>query len=191
MAEVMSKKPLSENEQGQEIISSVAMIVTLISFAMLFATLMMGFAMFRITAPVWPPAGMVRPSLLLPSLSSFCILLSSVCFIWFEKNIANKNGLIATIVLGFGFMTIQSLLWHSLKSQGIFVSSGIFPSIIYAFTWIHAAHIVVALSLLIWLYFRVSKEVSVKSRLQTANIGKFWHFLGIVWSIMFVTIFVI
>lgn len=191
MAEVITKKPLSENEQGQEIISSVAMIVTLVSFAMLFATLMMGFAMFRITAPVWPPAGMVKPSLLLPSLSTFCIFLSSMSFIWFEKNIADKRGLILTIVLGLGFMLIQTLLWHSLKSQGIFVSSGIFPSIIYAFTWIHAAHIVVALGLLFWLYFSALKEVSPKSQLQAANVGKFWHFLGIVWFIMFVTIFVL
>ena len=51
----LATKKLSESEQGQEIVSSVAMIVTLISFAMLFATLMMGFAMFRFTAPVWPP----------------------------------------------------------------------------------------------------------------------------------------
>lgn len=109
----------------------------------------------------------------------------------FEKNIADKRGLIATIVLGFAFMIVQTLLWHSLKTQGIYVSSGIFPSIIYAFTWIHAAHIVAALAMLIWLYRNVLKSVSSKTRRQAANTGKFWHFLGIVWFIMFVTIFVI
>ncbi len=191
MAIVTTKKLMSEKDQGQEIISSVAMIVTLVSFAMLFATLMMGFAMFRITSPVWPPAGMTKPSLILPSLSTLCIFLSSMSFIWFEKNIADKRGLIVTIVLGFGFMLIQSLLWHSLSSQGVFVSSGIFPSIIYTFTWIHAAHIVAAISLLFWLLFSVLKENTPKVRIQASNVGKFWHFLGIVWFIMFVTIFVL
>ncbi len=186
-----AKKQLSEHDQGQEIISSVAMIVTLVSFGMLFATLMMGFAMFRFTSPVWPPAGMEKPSLLLPGFSTICIFLSSMTYIWFEKNIADKRGLIATIVLGLGFMAVQSLLWHSLKTQGIFVSSGVFPSIIYAFTWIHAAHIVVAMALLFWLYFSALKEISPKSQQQAVNVGKFWHFLGIVWFIMFVTIFVL
>lgn len=185
------KKTLSTKDQGQEIISSVGMIVTLVSFAMLFATLMMGFAMYRLTAPVWPPAGMTKPSLVLPSLSTLFIFISSVCFMKFEKNIADKRGLMSTIVLGFAFMLIQTLLWHSLKTQGIYVSSGIFPSIIYAFTWIHAAHIVAALAMLIWLYLSVRKEISPKTQLQAANTGKFWHFLGIVWFIMFVTIFVI
>lgn len=185
------KKPLSSKDQGQEIIASVGMIVALVSFAMLFATLMMGFAMFRLTSPVWPPAGMTKPSLILPALSTVIIFLSSLCYMKFEKDISDKRGLIATIALGFGFMLIQTLLWKSLKTQGIFVSSGIFPSIIYAFTWIHAAHIVAALGMLVWLYVNVQKGVTPKTQLQTANVGKFWHFLGIVWFIMFVTIFVL
>jgi cytochrome c oxidase subunit 3 len=182
---------VNQNDQGQEIISSVGMIVTLISFAMLFATLMMGFAMFRFTSPSWPPAGMTRPSLFLPTLSTICIFLSSLSYMWFEKNITNKKGLIVTIILGFGFMVMQSLLWNYLKNQGIFVSSGIYPSIIYAFTWIHAAHIIVALGLLIWLLTSSLKEINTKARLHVLNVGKFWHFLGIVWFIMFMTIFVL
>ena len=157
----LATKHMSESDQGQEIVSSVAMTVTLISFAMLFATLMMGFAMFRFTAPVWPPAGMSRPSLVLPSLSTIFILMSSFSYIWFEKNIANKKGLILTIFLGVGFVLTQSLFWHQLKTQGILASSGIFPSIIYAFTWIHAAHIFTALGLLFWLLFLKVNEQNI------------------------------
>lgn len=181
----------SEKDQGQRIIASVAMIVTLISFAMLFATLMMGFAMFRFTSPVWPPAGMQKPSLLLPFVSTILIGLSSYTYRWFEKNISNKRGLLLTLLLGLGFLISQSMLWRSLKSQGIFVSSGIFPSIIYAFTWIHAAHIFVALALLVWLYFFELKKIQASTPIKVWNVGKFWHFLGIVWFIMFVTIFVL
>jgi cytochrome c oxidase subunit 3 len=192
MANVMTDiNHLEEKVQGQEIISSVGMIVTLVSFAMLFATLMMGFALFRITSPVWPPSGMQKPSLFLPGISTLLIALSSICYAWFEKNISNKKGLVATIVLGFGFMLSQAMLWHSLKSQGIFVSSGIFPSIIYAFTWIHAAHIVAALMLLFWIYFISQKDTTPLMRIRANNVGKFWHFLGIIWLIMFVTIFVL
>lgn len=175
-------------KEGDIIISSIAMIVTLISFGMLFLTLMMSFALFRFTSEVWPPAGMVRPSLMLPSLSTLIIALSSMAFWKFEKNLNDRKFLSLTLVLSLGFMVAQSLFWQQLKNQGVFVSSGIFASIIYSFTWIHAAHIVLGIGLLVWLH--LLKDES-KFLLRVRNVGKFWHFLGIVWLIMFVTIFVL
>lgn len=181
-------------KEGDKIISSVAMVVTLISFAMLFATLMMGFALYRFTAPVWPPAGMEKPSLVIPIISTLFIILSSFFYLSFEREIVKgtikKQGLIWTFILGIAFMISQFLFWSQLKSHGIFVSSGIFASIIYTFTWVHAAHIVLALGLLAWLLTTLKKEDS-KTSIRVSNVGKFWHFLGIVWLIMFLTIFVL
>jgi cytochrome c oxidase subunit 3 len=185
---------ISQVKENEKIISSVTMMVTLISFAMLFATLMMGFAIFRFTAPIWPPAGMDRPSLVMPGISTLFIILSSISFIWFEQKIkrgvSDRKGLLVTLVLGIAFMASQFIFWNQLKTHGIFVSSGIFPSIIYAFTWIHAAHIVLAIGLLAWLYTAIKKNDSM-TPIRVSNVGKFWHFLGIVWLIMFVTIFVL
>lgn len=193
MAHVQTQT-IAQAKDGDKIISSIAMIVTLVSFGMLFLTLMMAFALYRFTAPVWPPAGMVRPDLLLPAVSTLLIALSSAFYIYFEKNIylgrADKRSLACTTVLGIAFMISQFLFWNHLKTQGIFASSGIFPSIIYAFTWIHAAHIVAGLGLLMWLYGTLNTPDSMTA-VKVSNIGKFWHFLGIVWLIMFVTIFVL
>ncbi len=175
---------------GKKIVSTVGMIVTLTSFAMLFATLMMGFAIYRFTTPVWPPQGMVRPSLLIPSLSTLSIFLSSMSYIWYEKNLKDKRGLYLTFGLGLIFMRLQFLFWSTLRSEGIFASSGIFGSIIYAFTWVHAAHIIAALLLLGWHIMQIHTNETVSENTIT-NIGKFWHFLGIVWAIMFLTIFVL
>lgn len=188
----MNTKTIEPLHEGNRIVNSVAMLVTLVSFGMLFATLMMGFAIYRFTAPVWPPQGMLRPSLLLPALSTLAIFLSSLCFIWFEKN-PHKNllGLKLTLALGLAFMSIQSIFWNHLSSQGIYTSSGIYPSILYAFTWIHAAHIVAALALVIWLLVTYKNLDHQKLVLRSMNVGKFWHFLGIIWLIMFVTIFVL
>lgn len=86
MAHVQTQ-PIAQAKEGDKIISSVAMIVTLVSFGMLFLTLMMAFALFRFTQTVWPPAGMSRPDLLLPGISTFLIALSSASYIYFEKNI--------------------------------------------------------------------------------------------------------
>lgn len=185
---------MNQVKEGDKIISSVAMIVTLVSFGMLFLTLMMAFALYRFTAPVWPPAGMEKPSLLLPGFSTALIFISSIFFHKFEtaltKNIVNKSYLLITIMTGSAFMASQVLFWNELKSHGIYVSSGVFPSIIYAFTWIHAAHIVAGLGLLVWLYDGL-KNPTAMTPIKASNVGKFWHFLGVVWLIMFVTIFVL
>jgi cytochrome c oxidase subunit 3 len=179
-------------DSGHKIVNGVGMIIVLVSFTMLFMTLMMGFAVYRLTAPVWPPQGMVRPSLLLPVLSTLSIFFSSVCYYWYEKDLVkNQKGLLGTIILGFAFMIIQSVFWYSLHAQGIYTSTGIFASIMYAFTWIHAAHIIAALALLLWLRLTYSKIDHQKLVIRSMNVGKFWHFLGIIWLIMFVSIFVL
>ena len=184
------------NTASKRVISSVAIVTALVSFTMLFATLMLGFTIYRLTSPVWPPQGMRRPDLFLPMLSTIIIGLSSLIFYKFENALKNKElklpYLITTIALGAGFMVAQFIFWQSLKAQGIFVSSGLYPSIIYAFTWIHAAHVVAAFFMLIWLYAKLQKETELEMQiLRTENVGKFWHFLGIVWLIMFITIFIL
>lgn len=187
---------IPNSTSSKRVISSVAIVTALISFTMLFATLMLGFTIYRLTSPVWPPQGMKRPDLFLPILSTVIIGLSSWVYYKFETALKNKEFklplLMVTIVLGAGFMIAQFVFWQSLKSQGIFVSSGLYPSIIYAFTWIHAAHVVAAFFMLIWLYAKLQKETDSEMQImRTENVGKFWHFLGIVWLIMFITIFIL
>ena len=194
MALAEARNNIMQAREGDKVISAVAMIVALVSFGMLFLTLMMAFALYRFTAPVWPPAGMDKPSLLIPSISTFLIALSSLSYFSFEKKttqgIIDKSGLAMTLIFGLAFMVSEFMFWSALKSHGIFVSSGIFASIMYAFTWIHAAHIVGALGLLIWLYVSLNTPDKMTA-VKIASFGKFWHFLGIVWFIMFLTIFVL
>lgn len=180
---------MNEKEQGQEIVNSITMTVTLISFAMLFATLMLGLAMLRFSSAVWPPDGM-KPPVLQPVISTIIIFFSSLSYLNFQKKINDKKNLAFTIALGIAFLIAQSFLWKELKMQGIYISSGIFASIMYAFTWIHAAHIVAGLMFLNWLYFFGLKEHNKKTKLRIQSIGRFWHFLGLVWFIMFLTIFI-
>lgn len=194
MALAEARNNIMQAREGDKVISSIAMVVALVSFGMLFLTLMMAFALYRFTAPVWPPAGMDKPSLLIPTISTILIALSSLAYFSFEtkvkKGLVDRKSLGMTIILGFAFMVSQLMFWSTLKSHGIFVSSGIYASIMYAFTWIHAAHIVGALALLIWLYMSLNNPDKMTS-VKAASIGTFWHFLGIVWLIMFVTIFVL
>lgn len=198
---------VSDSFLDREATSSITMVVVLVSFSMLFATLFLAYAIYRFQAPVWPPMGMNKVNLFIPSLSTIIAISGSLVFYFFNRDL--KRGLINSasdwlnlcVVAGLGFLMVQWQLWSYLKSVGIFASSGIFGSLNFGFTWIHAAHIVIALFLTLWLrltFKRQSRCIENGNEeeihgliLKSQNIGKFWHFLTIVWLIIFLFLFLI
>lgn len=172
--------------------SSVGMTVTLISFGMLFATLFLGYFLVRFNSPTWPPIEIQGMPQLVPFLSTLVMVLSSVTYYLFEtKSEGKKLNWALTLVLGFGFMALQTLLWSSLKTSGILVTNGMVPSMVYAFTWLHAGHIVLGLMGLLWLGHLLFRNPAALTDIKVTNVGKFWHFLGVVWILMYLMIFVL
>lgn len=171
----------------KKVSSSIAMTVILVSFSMLFATLFLGYAVYRSTAVGWPPSGTELPTTYAPILSTLFIALSSLAFVQLEKS---KSGtwLILSIVFGVLFLFSQMGLWSDLKASGIYSGTSIFSSIIYGFTWIHAAHMVGGLACLFAL---IPTVYFGRATVSIENVGKFWHFLGIIWFIMYLAIFVV
>lgn len=171
--------------------------IVILSGAMLFATLFMGYAIYRTSATFWPPLGIPKIALTVPLISTLVILLSS----WFaylvkvqvKLNQIEKahSYLNLTLVFGALFLVVQSYLWYHMKSTGVFIgTSGIFGSVLYGFTWIHAVHMVCGLCALI--YLKIVLKPAMPNNLQrTINVEKFWHFLGVIWIIMFLTLFVL
>ena len=188
-----------ELHYSSEIKSSVAMTVTLISFSMLFATLMLGYVVYRSTLPSWPPTGMGELPLGLPILSTLTIMLSSLLLTFCESNFSkglvkvSKVFLNLSFLMGLSFLILQFFLWESLKVKGIYASSGIFGSLIYGLTWIHAAHILGGLGLLLWARIKIlPREFEDNTQvLKLKSVGLFWHFLGVVWIVMFVGLFLV
>ena len=182
----------------QTIQSSITMTILLVSFSMLFGTLFMGYMVYRVRATAWPPMGMNDLSLFYPSISTIVIGLSSLAFYLFEQQINLKKFsparlyLLSSLMLGLGFCFSQFMVWKDLALRGITQGSGIFGSMIYGFTWIHIAHVAIGVSLIVWLVIKF-KNVSVlnhQDSLRAKNVGMFWHFLGLVWLLMYLILFV-
>lgn len=176
--------------------NSVAMTVTLISFGMLFATLFLGYFLVRSSVPMWPPVEIQGMPQFLPFLSTVFMILSSCTYYWMEKKAFEKPALgkvlwITTVALGFSFLGSQWFLWAALKATGILVANGMVPSMVYAFTWLHAGHIVLGLIGLFYVGHYVFTKRESLTKIKLMNVGKFWHFLGVVWLIMYLLIFVI
>jgi cytochrome c oxidase subunit III len=180
-----------------ELQGNLAMTVTLISGAMLFITLFMGYAVYRSSATFWPPLGVDTLPLTWPVISTFIIFLSSwTCFQ--VRAHAQKSDFslakiysIITLALGLSFIVSQFFLWNSLKLSGVFADTGVFGSILYGFTWIHAAHVALGLIGLIYMTWILrASAVDSKVLMRVKNVEKFWHFLGLIWFFMFLGLFV-
>lgn len=178
----------TKTQQYEIFKNSVAMTVTLISFGMLFLTLFLGYLLVRFNSATWPPVEIQGMPQLLPFLSTLVMGLSSLTYVMMEKK---KSQILwtLTVVLGVVFLCLQWTLWAALKASGILASNGMVPSMVYAFTWVHAGHIVIGLLALLWLgYFLMRGKVT---QMKLTNVGMFWHFLGVVWLVMYLTLFVI
>lgn len=169
----------------------IAMTVTLISFGMLFASLFLGYFLVRFNSATWPPVEIQGMPKLLPFLSTLVMGLSSWTYFQMEKKENKKTFWTLTFALGWVFLGLQTVLWSELKEAGIVVANGMVPSLVYAFTWIHAAHIVMALLALVWVGWLLFKRPLKVTEIKLMNVGKFWHFLGIVWLLMYLMIFVL
>lgn len=172
--------------------STVAMTVTLVSFGMLFASLFLGYFLVRFNSPIWPPAEIAGLPKLLPFLSTVVMGLSSYTYFKFEKTEEKRKTFWKTTVfLGVLFLVLQWILWGALKESGILVTNGMVPSMLYAFTWLHAGHIVMALLAVLWLGFYLYKRPAGLTDVKLMNVGKFWHFLGVIWLLMYLMMFVL
>jgi cytochrome c oxidase subunit III len=180
-----------ENEMNR-FKNSVAMTVTLISFGMMFASLFLGYFLVRFNAPTWPPVEIENMPQLLPFMSTLVMGLSSLSYYKMEFSASHRKGFwLLTVALGFLFLGFQFVLWNALAASGILVSNGNVPSMVYAFTWLHAAHIVIALLLVLWLGFYIFRRPEGLTEAKLINVGKFWHFLGVIWLMMYLMLFVL
>lgn len=165
--------------------SKLAMNVTLISFAMLFLSLLMAYFLYRFNSLEWPPAGQKKIALFYPTLSTIFIILSSFVLQRFHRE-QKRRWLGGATLLGLFFLGSQIGVWKKLESIGVYATKHVYGSLLHGLTWVHAAHVLVALLLLAGA-FLFTKRWSFDT---VTNIGKFWHFLGIAWGALYLALFV-
>jgi mono/diheme cytochrome c family protein len=123
----------------------------------------------RATAGAWPPDGEPRAPLLFPTLATLVMLGSS----WTLAR--RRRG--ATLALGLVFVALQIAGWTALWRLGVTPSSGRYGSLVFTFGAFHALHVVVGfLGLML-------------ARASSVNWGRFWHFVGAVWLVLFAALY--
>jgi cytochrome c oxidase subunit 3 len=121
------------------------------------------------------------------------LLSSSLTMHWALVSAKNENrfglkaGLASTLALGITFLTVQI---NEYIHIGFAPSDTAQGSIFYALTGLHGAHVFVGLTLLTMATVRAFRgHFSAKEHRGVEVPGIYWHFVDVMWVVVFFTIY--
>ena len=130
-------------------------------------------------------------------ISTVLILLSSVSYhlaknaLFAGRYEVSRKMLIATTVLGAAFISSQITVWLALVNRGLYMSGNPYAGFFYILTAAHAIHVlggIVALGAVLLRTWNVTEhagELQYRRNL-TRSVGWYWHFMGLLWLVLFV-----
>jgi len=125
-------------------------------------------------------------------LNTAILILSSVALQWARTSAKDqqadriRRGLLAGGALAFAFLVGQFLVWRQLGSLGYFVDTNPSNSFFYLITGLHGLHLLGGLVAWLRASFRLWRGAEVaKIRMSVELCAVYWHFLLLVWLVMF------
>jgi cytochrome c oxidase subunit III len=171
----------------------LGMSLFLVALGMLFAASMVGYLVVRLRAPAWPPAG--SPRLPAGLWISTVILVTSSVTMYLASRAARQERpralhrlLLATGSLGLAFLISQILNWVRLISGAdLPAQSNLYAFTFYMLTGLHGAHVVGGLVPMGIVSVRAGRgRYTARSHEGVHLLSMYWHFLDVVWLVMFV-----
>jgi cytochrome c oxidase subunit 3 len=97
-----------------------------------------------------------------------------------------RNALIAGALLTMAFVVGQLMAWEQLANEGFYAQENPATAFFYLLTGLHAVHLLGGLWFMLLLGFRLKRvEQREKARQTVALCATYWHYLLLVWLILF------
>ncbi|CAN5293581.1 heme-copper oxidase subunit III [soil metagenome] len=144
----------------------------------------------------WPPAPYELP-VYLALLNTIILVSSSFTMHWALTSVKRANraglvgGLLLTFLLGLTFLLIQAREYTRL---GFSPHDLAFGSTFYGLTGLHGAHVFVGLNLLLYALIRSIRGhygPEPHAHLGVEIPGIYWHFVDVMWIVVYVTVYVL
>jgi cytochrome c oxidase subunit III len=147
------------------------------------------------------PDGTEAPGILdipLTSLSTFILLMSSLAMVLalaaVQRN--NRKGAIiwlgTTALLGSIFLGFQVYEFTHFWGLGLTLSTNLFGSTFYTLTGFHGAHVLVGvIYLLTLMVLAIKGRLGPEKSLNVELAGLYWHFVDVVWIVIFPLVYLI
>ena len=132
------------------------------------------------------------------SASSFVLLMSSLTMVLAvtaaqrRDNRNTKVWLTVTALLGSLFLAGQIYEFTTFYHEGVGYTTSLFSSSIYTLTGFHGVHVAIGIILLLSLVGMIAKGRVVGDKPEVVElIGLYWHFVDIVWILIFTLVYLI
>lgn len=176
----------------------VGMWVFLASEVMFFTSLIGAYIILRAAHPdAWRPPGEVL-NVPVTAVNTFLLICSSVTMVKAfaaaqdDDQGALRRWLVATCVIGATFVAVQAFEYHELVSHGFVPSAGLYGSTFYTMTGFHGFHVTVGVLCMIWVTAKAFRGgYSSRDHRGVEVIGLYWHFVDLVWIILFTIVYLI
>jgi cytochrome c oxidase subunit III len=177
---------------------TMGILLFIISEVMLFGAFFASYFFLRVVANdgPWPPEPFELP-VAVAGMNTAILVSSSFTMHWALESIRAGNklglrmGLVSTLLLGATFLFIQM---NEYVHVGFSARDGAFGSIFYGLTGLHGAHVFVGIMLLSIATLRAFRGhfgPDAKDHLGVEVPGIYWHFVDVMWIIVFTTVYII
>jgi cytochrome c oxidase subunit III len=177
---------------------TLGILLFIVSEVMLFGAFFASYFFLRVVANTgpWPPDGLTLP-VSVAAVNTAILISSSFTVHWALESIrrGNRQGMIlglgATWLLGATFLFIQV---NEYVHLGFSARTDAFASIFYSLTGLHGAHVTVGLILLAFANIRAWRghySKDPKKHLGVEVPGIYWHFVDVMWIIVFTTVYIL
>ncbi|HTA33567.1 MAG TPA: heme-copper oxidase subunit III [Solirubrobacteraceae bacterium] len=173
----------------------LGMLLFIISEVMIFGAFFTAYFFIRIAeGEPWPAPGMHLP-VPVALVNTLILVSSSFTLHWAEMSIKRGNrfgfkaGMLTTFLLGCTFLFIQI---NEYANLGFAPQDHAQQTVFYSLTGLHGAHVFIGLLILLSVTVRAFRgHYSPESHRGVEVPGIYWHFVDIMWIVVFTTVYVL
>jgi cytochrome c oxidase subunit III len=174
---------------------TLGMLLFIISEVMVFGAFFTAYFFVRVVGGAeWPAEGTELPKLI-AGVNTAILLSSSFTMHWALESVKSDNrlglqaGMFTTFLLGATFLFIQI---NEYVHVGFSPQDSAQGTIFYSLTGLHGAHVFIGLTLLAMVTVRAFRGHFSSAEHHGVEVpGIYWHFVDIMWVIVFTTVYIL
>ncbi len=172
------------------------MVLFLLAESAIFLGLFTAYLIYRSMSPVWPPEGTPERELLLPGINSVILIASS--FVMHRGQTAIKKNDVPGLKLWLGITAVMGAIFLAGQLYEYFhlemgLTTNLFASCFYVLTGFHGLHVTFGLILILGVLWRsrTQDHYSDNSHFGVEAAELYWHFVDVVWIILFILVYLL